>query len=221
MDSGAHSAAQAADPLSDRDVTVERAESLDVGEIADVIQDVGFECTDCGDCCTSDDESLAVTVFPDERRALAEASEAEDASPEEVTEPSPFGGKEKFEWTVRRDGCGDCFFHQGDACSVYGDRPSVCRTYPFAVRFGDDVGVGGELSFELDSVEATLVVGECEGTGLDITREDALELARAVKRRTVKEESEADELLDAYEDIEPPEGHVVVHDSEGAHVVPE
>ena len=197
-------------------MTVERAESLDVEEIADVIHDVGFECTDCGDCCTADgEEPLAVTVFPDERRELAEEAEL---SVEDVSEPSPFGDEadETFEWTVRRDACGDCFFHEDDACSVYGARPSVCRTYPFAVGFDEDVT--GEESVEL-SGDATLVVGECEGTGRDITREDALELARAVKRRAVKEELEARKLLDVYETVEPPEGHVVVHDSEGAHVV--
>jgi len=50
-------------------------------------------------------------------------------------------------------------------------------------------------------------------------REDALELARAVKRRAVKEEREARTLLDIYEPAEPPEGHVAVHDSEGTHYV--
>ncbi|MDZ7687493.1 MAG: YkgJ family cysteine cluster protein [Halobacteriales archaeon] len=200
-------------------MTVERAESLDVEEIADVIEDVGFECTDCGDCCTADgDEPLAVTVFPDERRALAESAEEDGASPEDVTEPSPFGEDENetFEWTVRRDACGDCFFHKGDACSVYEARPSVCRTYPFAVNFEDDE-TGAVETHELG--DATVVVGECEGTGRDISREDALELARAVKRRVVKEEHEARELLDAYEEVEPPDGAVVVHDSEGTHVV--
>ena len=201
-------------------MTVERAESLDVEEIADIIHEIGFECTDCGDCCTAADEPLAVTVFPDERRALADAAEGNDASPEDVTEPSPFGeDDEKFEWTVRRDGCGDCFFHQEDACSVYEDRPSICRTYPFAVRFDDRDEIGAVETHELG--DAALVVGECEGTGRDITREDALELARAVKERTVKEEREARELLDAYESVEPPGGSVIVHDSEGAHVVPE
>jgi len=199
-------------------MTVERAESLEVDEIANIIQEVGFECTDCGDCCTAEgDEPLAVTVFPDERRALADAVES---SPEDVTEPSPFGGNETdetFEWTVRRDACGDCFFHQGDACSVYDARPSVCRTYPFAVSFEEDAV--GERTIELESGDAILSVGECEGTGSDISRQDAVELARAVKRRTVKEEREARELIDAYEEVEPPDGSVVVHDSEGAHVV--
>jgi Fe-S-cluster containining protein len=200
-------------------LTVERAESLDVERIADTIETVGFECTDCGDCCTAEDEPLAVTVFPDERRRLAEATEA---SPDEVSEPSPFGGDETFEWTVRRDACGDCFFHDGDreggGCSAYETRPSVCRTYPFAVRFDEGVEETAEQTYDIG--EATLAVGECEGTGRDMDREEALELAREVKERAVKEEVEARDLVEAYEEVEPPDGHVVVHDSEGAHVVP-
>lgn len=199
-------------------MTVERAESLEVERIADVIESVGFECTDCGDCCTADDEPLAVTVFPDERRRLAEAT---DSSLEEVSEPSPFGGDETFEWTVRRDDCGDCFFHDdedGGGCSAYDARPSVCRTYPFAVRF-DDEGAEWAAQRTYDVGEATLAVGECEGTGREIDRREALKLAREVKKRAVKEEREARDLVDAYEDVEPPEGHVAVHDSEGTHFV--
>lgn len=203
-------------------MTVERAESLDVERIADAIESVGFECTDCGDCCTADDEPLAVTVFPDERRRLADST---GASPEEVSEPSPFGGDETFEWTVRRDACGDCFFHDegrvGGGCSAYDARPSVCRTYPFAVRFDEDgAGMEGAAEQTHDVGEAILVVGECEGTGREIERSEALELAREVKERAVKEEREARSLVEAYEEVEPPDGHVVVHDSEGAHTVP-
>jgi Fe-S-cluster containining protein len=196
-------------------VTVEKARSLDTESLADAVESVGFECTDCGECCTSGDGPLAVTVFPDERRRLAEAA---DATPDEVSEPSPFGDDETFEWTVRRDACGDCFFHEGDACSVYGDRPAVCRTYPFAVRFGGAEATDAR-TVELDGTDATLVVGECEGTGRDITREEALELASAIKDRAVKEEREARETIEGYEPVEPPEGAVVVHDSEGSHVV--
>ncbi|MFP4187938.1 MAG: YkgJ family cysteine cluster protein [Halobacteria archaeon] len=198
-------------------MSLERALSLDVGALADAIESVGFECTDCGDCCTSGDGPLAVTVFPDERRELADATET---SPGEVTEPSPFGDDETFEWTVRRDACGDCFFHEGDACSVYESRPTVCRTYPFAVRFEDvgDDGFGADETVELDG-NATLIVGDCEGTGSDITRDEALELAREVKRRAVKEEREARAVVEAYEPVDPPDDGVVVHDSEGAHVV--
>lgn len=180
------------------------------------MESVGFECTDCGDCCTSGDGPLAVTVFPDERRDLADAAEAPR---DEVTEPSPFGDDETFEWTVRRDACGDCFFHQGDACSVYDARPTVCRTYPFAVRFDDSTieEVNAERTVELR--DATLVVGECEGTGRDVTREEAEALAREIKERAVKEEREARAVVEEYERVDPPDGAVVVHDSEGAHVV--
>lgn len=216
MDSAVPSAVPAADPRSNSDsVTLEDAVSLDVDAIADIVESVGFECTDCGECCTSGDGPLAVTVFPDERRRLADAT---DAMPDDVTEPSPFGDEETFEWTVRRDACGDCFFHEGDACSVYESRPAVCRTYPFAVRFDDTTDA--QRTFELDDGSgATLVVGECEGTGREITRDEALELAREVKKRAVKEEREARETVERYERIEPPDGMVVVHDSEGAHIV--
>jgi Fe-S-cluster containining protein len=199
-------------------VTVEDAHALDVESLADAVESVGFECTDCGECCTSGDEPLAVTVFPDERRRLAGAV---GASPDDVTEPSPFGDEETFEWTVRRDACGDCFFHEGDACSVYDARPAVCRTYPFAVRFDAvDEAENAERTVEIDDgTDATLVVGECEGTGRGITRDKALELAREVKERTVKEEREARRTVERYEPVEPPDGAVVVHDSEGAHTV--
>jgi Fe-S-cluster containining protein len=202
-------------------VSLEEALSLDVEEIADVVESVGFECTDCGDCCTSGDGPLAVTVFPDERRRLAGAYGVDgEASPDDVTEPSPFGGDETFEWTVRRDGCGDCFFHEGDGCSVYEARPTVCRTYPFAVRFDGEAGaLDAEEVVELDGTDAAVVVGECEGTGRGITRDEALELAREVKQRAVKEEREARAVVEAYEEVDAPDGAVVVHDSEGAHVV--
>lgn len=193
---------------------LEKARGLDVEEIADSVEEVGFECTDCGECCISGESSLAVTVFPDERRALANAT---NLSPDEATEPSPFADDETFEWTVRRDGCGDCYFYDGAGCSVYGSRPSVCKTYPFRVEFGDDTE-DGDRTVELDD-GATLVFDDCEGVGRDMSRDDALGLARALKERTVKEEREAIDLVETYERVEPPEGYVVVHDSEGAHLI--
>jgi len=192
----------------------EKGSRLDIGEIADAVESVGFNCTDCGECCTAGDSPLAVTVFPDERRGLADGT---GLTPDEAAEPSPFGDDETFEWTVRRDGCGDCYFYDGAGCSVYSDRPMVCRTYPFRVELGDETG-DGEATVELDG-GATLVYDNCEGAGREMSRDDALELARALKERAVKEENEAFDLLERYERVEPPKGHVVVHDSEGSHIV--
>ncbi len=66
------------------------------------------------------------------------------------------------------------------------------------------------------SVDAEGIVRahECEGLGRDIPRDDAEELAAALKRRAVRELEEAIAVRDAYEptDVD----GVVVHDSEGA-----
>jgi len=54
---------------------------------------------------------------------------------------------------------------------------------------------------------------ECEGLGRDIAREDAAELAAALKERTIRDLEEAIGVRDNYEptDVD----GVVVHDSEG------
>ena len=55
---------------------------------------------------------------------------------------------------------------------------------------------------------------ECEGLGRDISREDAEELAAALKERAVRELEEAIAVRDTYEPTDA--DGVVVHDSEGA-----
>ena len=67
----------------------ERAEALEVGELADAIESIGFECTRCGACCkaetacgeatedagdgAADGEAHTATVFPGEVRELLAA----------------------------------------------------------------------------------------------------------------------------------------------------
>lgn len=139
----------------------ERARKLDVKELADAIQEVGFECTECGDCCTSgsddDPNENVVTVFPDEVRRI---SDNNDLKKDEIAEPNPFGGEETFEWALKRDGCGDCFFYENE-CGIYEDRPWICRTYPFDVSWEDSVSSTEKRHLS----DSTLLVYECEGTG--------------------------------------------------------
>ncbi|MFC5277230.1 YkgJ family cysteine cluster protein [Halorubrum rubrum] len=93
---------------------LDRARDLDVDDLADAIESIGFECTRCGGCCTGyapnepggapagegadegepDREPHTATVFPDEVRAVADA--AEDAFGEaydwrDVARPMPYG----------------------------------------------------------------------------------------------------------------------------------
>ena len=95
------------------EASLERARSLDVGELAEAIQAIGFECTRCGRCCTADgDDPHTATIFPDEIRAITEHT---GAAWEDVARPMPYGVDDRgegetFEWALQTDACGDCRF---------------------------------------------------------------------------------------------------------------
>jgi Fe-S-cluster containining protein len=128
---------------------------------------------------------------------------------------------ETFEWALQTDDCGDCTFYEenddpdaeggGGSCTVYGDRPLVCRTYPFSVALG---GTSQPLGEAVDQ-EGMVRAHECEGLGRDISREEAEELAATLKERAVRELEEAIDVRETYEPAHPDPGEVVVHDSEG------
>jgi len=56
--------------VQELEAELERARDLDVGELADAIESIGFECTRCGACCTAVDGDAGrdhvATVVPDE-----------------------------------------------------------------------------------------------------------------------------------------------------------
>ena len=120
---------------------LDRARELDVSELADAIETIGFECTRCGACCKSEDgacgdgsggsqpaktsgsdsseadpEPHTATVFPDEIRRLQETG---DYDFRDVARPMPYGIEETpdgpqgetFEWALQTDDCGDCRFY--------------------------------------------------------------------------------------------------------------
>jgi Uncharacterised protein family (UPF0153). len=220
---------------------LERARELDVATLADAIESIGFECTDCGACCRAADagcggngaesgdsgheqeqEPHTATVFPDEVRQLQAAGEYDWR---DVARPVPYGLSdgpegptgETFEWALQTDGCGDCTFHEedeGGGCTVHEDRPLICQTYPFSVALG---GTSQPMGEAVDG-EGLVRAHECEGLGRDIDREAAEELAGALKTRAVRELEEAIGVRESYEPVDPTETAegVVVHDSEGA-----
>ncbi|WP_225333410.1 YkgJ family cysteine cluster protein [Halomicrobium urmianum] len=232
-----------------------RAHDLDVAELADAVESIGFECTRCGACCKAETscgsggdaesgdadgdeaetEPHTATVFPDEIRRLQDAG---DYDFRDVARPMPYGlteGEdgpegETFEWALQTDGCGDCAFYEegatsetphGDggaageagtgACTVHDDRPLICRTYPFSVALGGTSQPMGEAVDE----EGVVRAHECEGLGRDIDRDEAEELAAALRERAVRELEEAIAVRENYEPVDV-DGDVVVHDSEGA-----
>ncbi len=198
---------------------LERAKALDTADLADAIENIGFECTRCGACCTSEaDDPHTATAFPDEVRELQDAT---DYDFRDVARPMPYGltdgTGETFEWALQTDDCGDCRFYEEDdeglgACSVHPDRPLICETYPFSVELDGTSQPMGEAVDESGIVRAH----ECEGLGRDISRTEAEELADALKQRAVRELEEAIGVRENYEPANPAPGEVVVHDSEGA-----
>jgi hypothetical protein len=239
---------------------LERARALEVGELADAIESIGFECTRCGACCKSEAEDPhTATVFPDEVRELQERggddydsrsdTAASGSHPpdswdwRDVARPMPYGlregeesGGETFEWALATDGCGDCTFYEENegigACTVHEDRPLICRTYPFSVVLSSESGasnVGQPMGEAVDSValetqraageagghEGQVRAHECEGLGREIAREDAEELALALKERAIRELEEAIGVRENYRPVDREPGEVIVHDSEG------
>jgi len=201
---------------------LDRARDLDTDDLADAIEEIGFECTRCGACCKAAEgedgtQPHTATVFPDEVRALQE----EGYDWRDVARPMPYGldeGEgETFEWALQTDGCGDCTFYEesdegdGGTCTVYGDRPLVCRTYPFSVALG---GTSQPLGEAVDQ-EGMVRAHECEGLGRDIPREAAEDLAATLKERAIRELEEAIAVREEYTPAAPGDGEVVVHDSEG------
>ena len=215
---------------------LDRAQDLDVGELADAIESIGFECTRCGACCTAseghdpsdsrpradsdDDDPHTATAFPDEVRELQAATGSDWR---DVARPVPYGLSEgpdgpegeTFEWALQTDACGDCTFYEESGgegrCTVHDDRPLICATYPFSVALGGTSQPMGEAVDEAGLVRAH----ECEGLGRDISRADAEDLARALKERAVRELEEAIGVRDNYDPVETGTGEVVVYDSEG------
>ncbi len=193
---------------------LERPRDRDTSELADAIEGIGFECTRCGACCTREAEDPhTATVFPDEIREL----ESNDRQWNDVARPMPYGldaGEgHTFEWALQTGGCGDCTFYAEDddgvgACTVHGDRPLICRTYPFSVALA---GTSQPMGEAVDA-EGVVRAHECEGLGREISREDAEGLARALKERAVRELEEA---IGVRENYRPVEEETVVYDSEG------
>jgi Fe-S-cluster containining protein len=213
---------------------LERARDLDVSALADAVESVGFECTRCGACCKGYDgddgrEPHTATVFPGEVRRLTDATGYDFR---DVARPMPFGltegdngpEGETFEWALQTDACGDCAFYEESggtgACRVHEDRPLICETYPFSLGRVDErqhEGEGGLGTTEpmggIVDQEGMVRAHECEGLGREISREDAEDLAEALKERAIRELEEAIGVRDNYQptDVE----GVVVHDSEG------
>lgn len=182
------------------------AKKLSSDHLAARIMELGFSCHLCGECCNGEDNS--VVAFPREIRRICASTALpwlEVAGPPEEGEWSREGFFHTLEWRLKKDG-ESCRFYQKGRCVVYGDRPVLCRTYPFYLDHGE------------------LMHSECRGLGGMIEPDEAERLAGELICRQITEIEEAIALLERYQDFERADagkgdrkGSIIVHDSEGEH----
>ena len=132
-----------------------------------------FECTGCGACCTARGEYAHVYLNPDEVEALAE---------EVGVTPRTFRRRytfvDEYGYTQLRFEDSTCVFLERGTlrCTVYGARPTQCRTFPFwrdLVRDGAFTpeagalceGIGRGPVHPLNDVEARMLEMELADEG--------------------------------------------------------
>lgn len=174
--------------------------TMDEENLTARIQEIGFSCTRCGECCRqgSGDDNL-VMVTPAEIRRISSQCHLRA---EECAEPYPErvklcdGTEITFGWALRRV-AGDCTFYREGSCQIYAKRPWICRTYPFMLDGGD------------------LLTSPCPGIGMPIGKEEARTLARDLRARWAAEEEEGEKIRQVISALLPREEGVLVVDGEG------
>ena len=125
---------------------LEKSSTINIDVVTHVLREVGFKCEQCGWCCYPDPEfmidikgiqrpSNAISVFPGDIRNIVEATGLEWL---DVVDPDIYSGIKGEEilaigWILKRKADGSCAFFdvENKSCTIYKDRPLICRCYPF------------------------------------------------------------------------------------------
>jgi len=140
------------------------ARGLSTERLAAQIQEIGFQCQRCGECCTGEDNS--VVVFPFEIRRILQymGMDWNDVvEPPQEGEWDSEGVFHTLEWRLKKED-GSCKFYAKWRCKIYGTRPLLCSTYPFYLDSG------------------ALRCSECRGLGRKIQPRKAQKIAALLKR---------------------------------------
>ncbi|PKL60886.1 MAG: Fe-S oxidoreductase [Methanomicrobiales archaeon HGW-Methanomicrobiales-4] len=126
------------DPYLERELSrliLERdlLQKYQVEELAEIIKDVGFSCTQCGDCCTTRQNGHVFLLQSDTDRALKICSDS--------LIPAPFfeicdkaGRFYVSGYALRTKTDGSCVHLSEGRCRIYQDRFSICRIYPYMLH---------------------------------------------------------------------------------------
>jgi hypothetical protein len=197
--------------ISELNKELEAAKSIDTGSILKKIREYGFNCILCAECCKNSCGDNTVAIFPFEVRAIMDLTGLkwlDVVLPPESDAVDENGYYHTFEWALRKKPDGDCLFlNECGKCSIYPVRPLICRTYPFVL--------------DKKGLETCICKGLKNG---EMSEEDALAMAQALKERYITELVETIKLFEHYKNGS--SGSIIVngkkyivHDSEGRHKV--
>jgi hypothetical protein len=143
-----------------------RARALDVADLADAVESIGFECTRCGACCRAETDPdgetdpHTATVFPDEVRRLQAAGADGDGAADDGSSSEPPASD-----------AGD----DGDGRTHGYDWRDVARPTPFGLAEGPDGPEGETFEWALQTDacgDCTFYAEDGEGRGSCTVHDD-------------------------------------------------
>lgn len=96
-------------------------------------KNISFECNKCGLCCGDTKEKT--------RRILLLQKEAEVISQETSIPIQEFAtetNNKPYVYEMKKPNQGKCFFLKNNQCTIYNQRPLICRFYPFELKHSQD-----------------------------------------------------------------------------------
>lgn len=150
-----------------------KLEAYPVEKLADIVKEVGFECERCTRCCTQEYNDHVFLLEKDVERVRK-------IDPE-CTAPAPYfdfcdrEGRFYVEgYALRYKDDGTCIFLKNGLCSIYEERPSICRIYPYMLH--RDMDEEGNLGWRQVSG-----LNEHGYYHVTMDKETGMEIARQVK----------------------------------------
>jgi Fe-S-cluster containining protein len=131
-------------PLRIAALTQERSSLLEypAERLAGIIQEIGFRCTGCAQCCTRAFNGHVFLLDRDVDAVKEIDPEAIEPAPDpELCDQNGTFYVSGYALRTQDDKAGSCRFLQEGRCRIYDRRPVICRVYPYMLhREPDETG---------------------------------------------------------------------------------
>jgi Fe-S-cluster containining protein len=102
-------------------------------DLVSIIKEIGFECDFCARCCTRQFNDHVFLLNADATRLMGSDSHCMEPAPYyELCDQ--YGRFYVSGYALRTKGDGSCIFLRDKRCTIYGQRPMICRLYPFMLH---------------------------------------------------------------------------------------